>query len=165
MSAQSAWHRADVYGALHHIQDYYRDSELFSRGLLERVIGTDSLPKKRQLTVTAIMFFLLPICMFLTVALTYLAAFGAPYIGSTASRTLGAVLAVYYTYIYQDNSAARGSLPSARFKSSWFWRQLREYFPVVLRKANESTKFPADKKYMFGYHPHGIISVSEPWPA
>ena len=35
----------------------------------------------------------------------------------------------------------------------------RNYFPVLLVKQNPDTIFDPKETYMFGYHPHGIISV------
>ena len=38
-------------------------------------------------------------------------------------------------------------------------RWLGGYFPLDLRRADPASDFDAGDVYMFGYHPHGIISV------
>ena len=35
------------------------------------------------------------------------------------------------------------------------WRYIRDYFPISLVKTAE---LPADRNYVFGYHPHGVMS-------
>ncbi|RKU42777.1 diacylglycerol O-acyltransferase 1 [Coniochaeta pulveracea] len=47
-----------------------------------------------------------------------------------------------------------------RYRSEWFrrhrwWKLFAGYFPAILHK---TTDLPPTRKYIFGYHPHGIIS-------
>ncbi|CAI5452740.1 unnamed protein product [Caenorhabditis angaria] len=67
------------------------------------------------------------------------------------------ILAAYGVwYLYDRKSPRRGG-----YRSNWF-RNLRvhkwfaEYFPIRLHKTAE---LPADKNYLLGYHPHGIIGI------
>ena len=57
-----------------------------------------------------------------------------------------------------DNSHKKGG---TFHRSLWlrnlnFWRHFRDYFPVTL---NKEVDLDPTKNYIFGYHPHGIISV------
>merc|ERR1719482_1396756 len=36
---------------------------------------------------------------------------------------------------------------------------MADYFPVELRKMNPEAEFSPENVYLFGYHPHGVISV------
>lgn len=66
-------------------------------------------------------------------------------------------LIVYATYIYWDRESSRtGKKRSAWFRSLTWWKHYRDYFPIRLVK---SVNLDPRKNYVFGYHPHGIISV------
>lgn len=71
---------------------------------------------------------------------------------------LRALLAAYGVHIYLDR---RPHLPAtgagAHPVRSWTVLKLyREYFPCSLRK---SCRLDPQRKYVFGYHPHGILSL------
>jgi 2-acylglycerol O-acyltransferase 2 len=123
-----------------------------SRGLAETAISYAP-PRRRQLFSCIITFLLLPMSMLATVIFIYLAIF------VDRSRILALLLSIYFTLIYFSKSHERGALALPSFKTCSFWKSLSNYFPVVLLKQNPETVFDPKEKYMFGYHPHGIISV------
>lgn len=123
-----------------------------SRGLAESAIAYAP-PRRRQLISCILTFLLLPMSMLTTGILILLAIF------VDKSRILGLLLTLYFTYIYFDKAHETGAKPWREFKTWSFWKSLSNYFPVVLLKQNPETVFDPKEKYMFGYHPHGIISV------
>ncbi|KAG5929660.1 hypothetical protein E4U42_005092 [Claviceps africana] len=67
------------------------------------------------------------------------------------------VLVPYLVHLSLSNAATDGKLS---FRSEWLrslplWRLFAGYFPAKLHKTFD---LPPDRKYIFGYHPHGIIS-------
>ncbi|KAI5925234.1 diacylglycerol acyltransferase-domain-containing protein [Camillea tinctor] len=67
------------------------------------------------------------------------------------------LLLIYLLHVLSSKAATDGSL---RYRSDWFrksylWRLFAGYFPAKLHKTYE---LPPTRKYIFGYHPHGIIS-------
>mmetsp|Transcript_410 Transcript_410/g.773 ORF Transcript_410/g.773 Transcript_410/m.773 type:complete len:421 (-) Transcript_410:96-1358(-) len=123
-----------------------------SRGLAESAISLAP-PRRRQLVSCIITFLLLPTSMLLTWVLLFLAIF------LDKSRILGGILVIYFIHVYTDKSHQEGSRALSWFKRHSFWKSLRNYFPVLLLKQNPDTVFDPKEVYMFGYHPHGIISV------
>jgi len=66
-------------------------------------------------------------------------------------------LVVYLIWIfYIDTSPAYGSRLSPWFRSLKIWQYFAEYYPASLQKECD---LPADRPYVFGYHPHGIIGM------
>jgi hypothetical protein len=64
---------------------------------------------------------------------------------------------VYYVWIrYIDKSPEHGGRISPWFRSLKIWQYFAEYYPVSLVKECD---LPADRPYLFGYHPHGIIGM------
>ncbi|KAI8454414.1 diacylglycerol acyltransferase-domain-containing protein, partial [Phakopsora pachyrhizi] len=55
-----------------------------------------------------------------------------------------------------DPAPERGGRKLQSFRNLGFWRLLASYFPISLVK---TVDLPCDRKYIFGYHPHGIIGV------
>jgi len=55
-----------------------------------------------------------------------------------------------------DQSPVTGGRPKVWFRQSRFWRYFAEYYPASFIKESE---LPADRPYVFGYHPHGIIGM------
>ena len=53
---------------------------------------------------------------------------------------------VYFAFAYSSFSCVRGRL----------WKQTADYFPQRLVKTAD---LPADRNYLVGYHPHGVISL------
>jgi 2-acylglycerol O-acyltransferase 2 len=124
-----------------------------SRGLATETAISYAPPRRRQLFSCILTFLFLPLSMFITALLIYLALF------HDTSHLLLLFLLLYFTHIFFDKSHERGALANIAFKTSSFWKALSDYFPVVLLKANPDTVFDPNERYMFGYHPHGIISV------
>lgn len=60
-----------------------------------------------------------------------------------------------YTYAF-DKSPSTGSNKSETMRKNMWWRWFSDFFPVKLVR---STPLSPEKKYIFGYHPHGIIGV------
>lgn len=63
----------------------------------------------------------------------------------------------YLLHMLLSKAASDGKLRfrSERFRHSRIWHFFADYFPAKLHKTHD---LPADRKYIFGYHPHGIIS-------
>jgi len=67
------------------------------------------------------------------------------------------LLAVYMIWaIYIDRSPEHGGRLSPWFRSGRFWRYFADYYPASMLKTCD---LPADRPYVFGYHPHGIIGM------
>ncbi|KAI1636545.1 diacylglycerol acyltransferase-domain-containing protein [Biscogniauxia mediterranea] len=67
------------------------------------------------------------------------------------------LLLIYLLHVLSSKAATDGSL---RYRAEWFrksylWRLFAGYFPAKLHKTHD---LPPTRKYIFGYHPHGIIS-------
>jgi 2-acylglycerol O-acyltransferase 2 len=67
------------------------------------------------------------------------------------------ILIPYLLHMLLSKSATDGRLRarSERFRRSPIWNFFGDYFPARLHKTHE---LPPTRKYIFGYHPHGIIS-------
>lgn len=67
------------------------------------------------------------------------------------------LLLIYLLYVLSSKAATDGSLKyrSEWFRKSYMWRLFAGYFPARLHKTHD---LPPTRKYIFGYHPHGIIS-------
>eukprot|EP01065_Artemidia_motanka_P033772 TRINITY_DN40801_c0_g1_i1.p1 TRINITY_DN40801_c0_g1~~TRINITY_DN40801_c0_g1_i1.p1 ORF type:complete len:435 (+),score=131.47 TRINITY_DN40801_c0_g1_i1:65-1369(+) len=111
----------------------------------------------REIFAVGLIFLLLPMSFFFSVFLFS--------VGVKLSYDSGEIhwflllFLTYFAYGYLDKTPRRGSRPIESFRSCFFWRWFRDYFPVELRKQNPHTKFSPEHKYLFGYHPHGVISV------
>ncbi|KAH9369571.1 hypothetical protein HPB48_020684 [Haemaphysalis longicornis] len=63
----------------------------------------------------------------------------------------------YAAWIYWDRKACdRGGHWNDWVRSWTLWKYLRNYFPIQLVKTCD---LPADRNYLFGYHPHGVMAV------
>jgi 2-acylglycerol O-acyltransferase 2 len=109
--------------------------------------------KKRQLSAAVVTFLLLPTCLFSTVVWLLLALF------VDKSRLMLSLFVLYAVHMYFDRAHEHGSKPSAWVRGNIFWKYLCNYFPCLLIKQNPDTVFDPEGIYMFGYHPHGIISI------
>ncbi|KAK7951141.1 diacylglycerol acyltransferase [Apiospora aurea] len=67
------------------------------------------------------------------------------------------LLILYLLHMLTSRAATDGSLKyrSEWFRSSYIWHLFAGYFPAKLHKTHD---LPPTRKYIFGYHPHGIIS-------
>ncbi|KAI5284640.1 diacylglycerol O-acyltransferase 1, partial [Ascosphaera acerosa] len=87
-----------------------------------------------------------------------IASFVALFFFLCAIPLLWPLLAPYLLYTQCVSDAAtngRLALRSERFRRLWVWRAFGAYFPARLHR---SCPLPPTRKYVFGYHPHGIIS-------
>jgi 2-acylglycerol O-acyltransferase 2 len=76
---------------------------------------------------------------------------------SCANPLLWPILLPYVIYILLSDVASDGSL-NGRWewlRRQKIWSLFASYFPARLHR---TTELPATRKYLFGYHPHGIIS-------
>ncbi|GAA95254.1 uncharacterized protein L969DRAFT_101477 [Mixia osmundae IAM 14324] len=55
-----------------------------------------------------------------------------------------------------DTAQDNGGRPSAWLRGHQFFKLFAGYYPVSLIK---TTELPAERTYLFGYHPHGIIGI------
>jgi 2-acylglycerol O-acyltransferase 2 len=67
-----------------------------------------------------------------------------------------ALLLPYYVFCFIDKAPRRGGRPFACCRRLSFWKHFCEYFPQRLIK---TVDLDPSKTYLFGYHPHGIISM------
>ncbi|KAK4218763.1 diacylglycerol acyltransferase-domain-containing protein [Rhypophila decipiens] len=67
------------------------------------------------------------------------------------------ILIPYLLHILLSKAATDGKLRfrSERFRRLNAWKHFADYFPAKLHKTHD---LPPTRKYIFGYHPHGIIS-------
>ncbi|KAK5654971.1 hypothetical protein OQA88_6729 [Cercophora sp. LCS_1] len=67
------------------------------------------------------------------------------------------ILIPYLLHMLLSKAATDGRLRfrSERFRRAPVWKFFADYFPARLHKTHE---LPPTRKYIFGYHPHGIIS-------
>ncbi|KAG2057478.1 DAGAT-domain-containing protein [Suillus hirtellus] len=66
-------------------------------------------------------------------------------------------LVMYLIWIFWiDKSPAYGNRLAPWFRSLKIWQYFAEYYPASLLKECD---LPADRPYVFGYHPHGIIGM------
>ncbi|KAK4230763.1 diacylglycerol acyltransferase-domain-containing protein [Podospora fimiseda] len=67
------------------------------------------------------------------------------------------LLIPYLLHMLLSKSATDGRLRmrSERWRHLSIWKLFAEYFPAKLHKTHD---LPPTRKYIFGYHPHGIIS-------
>lgn len=109
--------------------------------------------KRRQALCAALPFATLPLSYVSTIVLSWFAVY------RDRTRLVGAGLLAYFGHIFMDASPEKGGNAKEWLRAHWVWRNMADYFPVELRKMNPDTEFPPDAVYLFGYHPHGIISV------
>ncbi|KAI0447024.1 diacylglycerol acyltransferase-domain-containing protein [Xylaria telfairii] len=67
------------------------------------------------------------------------------------------LLLIYLLHVLSSKAATDGSLKyrSEWFRKSYVWHFFADYYPARLHKTHD---LPETRKYIFGYHPHGIIS-------
>ncbi|CAD6583863.1 MAG: diacylglycerol O-acyltransferase 1 [Cyphobasidiales sp. Tagirdzhanova-0007] len=104
-----------------------------------------NIPPHRRLQTTIVIVWgcILPICLFL---FFYLLSIPPTW----------PILITYLIWTGFDTAPIKGARPSGWVRRWWIWELLAGYFPISLVK---TTDLPTDRKYVFGYHPHGIIGV------
>uniref|UniRef100_UPI00358E8725 diacylglycerol O-acyltransferase 2 n=1 Tax=Myxine glutinosa TaxID=7769 RepID=UPI00358E8725 len=67
------------------------------------------------------------------------------------------ISALYLTWLTTDwRTPEKGGRRSAWVRGWSVWKYFRNYFPIELIKTCD---LPSNRNYVFGYHPHGIMSV------
>jgi len=66
------------------------------------------------------------------------------------------LMLAYLCHIFTDTSPHTGRRKSEWVRGLQWWKHFANYFPMSLKAEEE---LDPGKKYVFGYHPHGIISV------
>lgn len=81
----------------------------------------------------------------------------AAFFALCAVPILWPVLVPYLIYCLfsTDGSSGKLTFRSERFRRSRLWSLFASYYPARLHR---SAELPSTRKYIFGYHPHGIIS-------
>ncbi|KAI0398604.1 DAGAT-domain-containing protein [Xylariaceae sp. FL0594] len=74
-----------------------------------------------------------------------------------ANPLIWPLLLIYLLHVLSSKAATDGlhKSRSERFRRSYIWHFFADYFPARLHKTHD---LPSTRKYIFGYHPHGIIS-------
>lgn len=103
-------------------------------------------PLKRRMQTLAVLFHSL--CMGTTVSIFFFLC---------ALPFLWPIIIIYLITILFATDATDGRLRRRKewFRRSMIWKYFAEYFPAKLHKTHD---LPPTRKYIFGYHPHGIIS-------
>ncbi|KAK8256269.1 diacylglycerol O-acyltransferase-like protein 2B [Phyllosticta capitalensis] len=105
-----------------------------------------NVPLKRRLQTLMVLFHTLTIACFLAL---YFLVCSIPFFWP--------LIFPYTIYVLFSNAGQSGNL---RHRSDWFrrspiWSLYASYFPARLHR---TTELPPTRKYIFGYHPHGILS-------
>ncbi|GAA5969140.1 hypothetical protein JCM11641_007482 [Rhodosporidiobolus odoratus] len=66
------------------------------------------------------------------------------------------IIAYLIWLFFFDRAPIEGGRPQAWLRKSRIWVWFAEYYPVSLIKTAD---LPADRRYVFGYHPHGVIGM------
>jgi len=61
-----------------------------------------------------------------------------------------------WMFFFQDYHKNGRGFKSNKFRSMGWWRWFRDYFPISL---HATTPLKPEGRYVFGYHPHGILSL------
>lgn len=63
---------------------------------------------------------------------------------------------IYSTFFILDyRKPKKGGRKWNPIRRNWMWKMTTDYFPLNVIKTHD---LPLDKNYLFGYHPHGILS-------
>ncbi|KAI0899895.1 DAGAT-domain-containing protein [Annulohypoxylon nitens] len=105
-----------------------------------------NVPLKRRLQTLVVLMHCM--CIALTVSIFF---------ALSANPFFWPLLLIYLLHCLSSKAATDGTLKyrSEWFRKSYLWHLFAGYFPAKLYKTHE---LPPTRKYIFGYHPHGIIS-------
>lgn len=105
-----------------------------------------NVPLKRRLQTLVVLMHCM--CIALTVSVFF---------ALSANPFFWPLLLIYLLHCLSSKAATDGTLKyrSEWFRKSYLWHLFAGYFPAKLYKTHE---LPPTRKYIFGYHPHGIIS-------
>ena len=150
------------------------NATLKSRGAVDVSASIDALQRAFQLRLESSSAFLTPLvlpdvkkrqffavaCLFFAYPLSLAASAYAVYaVLAARSRAGAAVLILYATWVARDDAPRRCGRRIRALQLSRFSSWLGGYFPIKIRKASADADFDDRSVYLFGYHPHGIISV------
>ncbi|KAH9967142.1 DAGAT-domain-containing protein [Russula dissimulans] len=104
-----------------------------------------SIPRVRRLQTVSVALWtsMIPISVFLTLFLL-------------SYPPLWPFMTMYLIWIQVDPAPESGGRMSTWLRSIRFWKFFAEYYPARYKKECD---LPADRPYLFGYHPHGIVSM------
>ncbi|KAJ3357266.1 Diacylglycerol O-acyltransferase 2 [Entophlyctis luteolus] len=100
-------------------------------------------PRRRQTAMVAFWMILVPLFLFLFLEMLLF----------SHTRTIALV---YFLYVLSDKTHEKGARRSETVRRFIGWTWFRDFFPISLRK---EVDLDPSKKYIFAYHPHGIISL------
>jgi len=149
----------NVFKFLHNLSDQMQQfaDKVFSHcdRILKKISQTTGLqfapmkvPLQRRLQTFAVLIYILmiPICFFLNI-LAFRLQTGIKY----------RFYAIYMSWkLILQPFHKNGGLPISSFRSCALWQWLFEFFPITLHR---TCSLDPNQKYIFGYHPHGIIGM------
>ncbi|KAF7548251.1 hypothetical protein G7046_g8744 [Stylonectria norvegica] len=135
----------DAYPPLPSIDELQtREHEAFAAGGIR--FAPLRVPMKRRMQTVAVLFHCMSIVLFVSVFWLI-----------CANPLTWPILVPYLIHLTLSTAATNGKL---NYRSEWMrnwrlWRLFAGYFPAKLHKTHD---LDPTRKYIFGYHPHGIIS-------
>lgn len=99
--------------------------------------------RRRQTAAVAIWAALIPICIVL-------------FLLTATYPVLWPFFIVYFIFMNFDDAPENGGRRVNWIRNSKLWTWMADYFPITLVREEE---LDASRNYIFGYHPHGIISI------
>ena len=117
------------------------------RGLEQHWTTINGVPLSRRMQTAAVVSFVgaLPLTGLCFGATAYM----------LAKRPLAPFAALYLLYItFLDRAQKNGNKKNFWFRNLTWWRNFRDFFPISLLR---TAPLDPDGRYIFGYHPHGII--------
>ncbi|WVQ93081.1 hypothetical protein IAU59_000145 [Kwoniella sp. CBS 9459] len=112
---------------------------------IEKKFAPLSIPPHRRLQTAAVALWalLIPICMiFFFLCMSF--------------PPFWFILIPYLIWIQFDNAPDWGGRPKQWARRFFMWKFFAQYYPCSIVKEAD---LPADRPYLFGYHPHGIIGM------
>ncbi|KAJ3025884.1 UNVERIFIED_CONTAM: Diacylglycerol O-acyltransferase 2 [Siphonaria sp. JEL0065] len=101
-------------------------------------------PRRRQTAAVAFWMVLVPLFIVLFLEMLLL------------SYVTRSIALVYFLYVMQDQAHNKGARRSEFLRRLSLWVWFRDFFPITLRK---TVDLDPKRKYLFGYHPHGVLSL------
>jgi 2-acylglycerol O-acyltransferase 2 len=121
--------------------------ESYSRGTIS--VGKSWRARLQTLAVASFSLYSLFPLMFLAIAITTFCL--------VWSRYTAAPMLLYLVWVYAvDKSATTGKRAVPWLRAARWWQHYADFFPLSLVK---TAHLDPSARYVFGYHPHGIISV------
>ncbi|KAE8154048.1 diacylglycerol acyltransferase-domain-containing protein [Aspergillus avenaceus] len=68
-------------------------------------------------------------------------------------RVVAFIYILYIKLIAKAHTTGQLTLRNNNFRNSWIWKTFASYFPLRLYR---SAPLPPNRRYIFGYHPHGV---------